>query len=80
MDWPFDKPFDTLKASSGPFLRDPSCPVGGLEQERDSINGAMLPLFASKWLAVLDKFRNFLASGEGAIMAEQIKHFNVSLD
>jgi hypothetical protein len=35
------------------------------------------PLFASKWLPVLDEFRNFLVSGEGTIMAEQIKQFNI---
>jgi hypothetical protein len=28
------------------------------------------------WLPVLDEFRNFLASGEGATVAEQIKQFN----
>jgi hypothetical protein len=32
------------------------------------------------WLPVLDEIRNFLVSGEGAIMAEQIKHFNISLE
>jgi len=29
------------------------------------------------WLPVLDEFRNFLASGEGAIVVEQIKQFNL---
>jgi hypothetical protein len=29
---------------------------------------------------MVDEFRNFLASGEGAIIAEQTKHFNVSLE
>jgi len=27
------------------------------------------------WLPVLDEFRNFLASGEGAFVIEQIEHF-----
>jgi len=30
-------------------------------------------LALNSWLPVLDEFRNFLASGEGAIVAEQIK-------
>jgi len=36
------------------------------------------PLFASNWLPIVDEFRNFLVSGEGATVAEEIKQFNIS--
>lgn len=43
-------------------------------------NREWVPSFGGSWLPFVDEFRNFLASREGAVMAEQIKHVNVSLE
>ena len=57
-------------------VRDPKV----LEGQAKGATKMGLPPSASRWFPVLDEFRNFLASGEGAVVAEQIKDFNISLE